>query len=58
VACSSRPPPDADGAVLVADNVGRFPGQMADYLAEVRRRFESRTQVFPGDAMEVSIYRQ
>ncbi len=46
-----------DGAVLVADNVGRFPDQMAEYLSEVRRRFESRTQVFADDAMEVSIYR-
>jgi len=47
-----------DGAVIVADNVGRFPDQMADYLAEVRRRFDSRTQIFPEDKMEVSIYRK
>lgn len=47
-----------EGAVLVADNVGRFPDQMAAYLEEVRRRFESHTQEFPEDKMEVSIYRR
>ena len=53
-----------DGALLVADNAGIGPTEMADYLDFVRRHFESRTEWFetdlawnPRDAMEISRYR-
>jgi predicted O-methyltransferase YrrM len=53
-----------DGALLVADNAGIGANEMADYLADVRRRYESRTEWFetdlewnPRDAMEITVYR-
>jgi predicted O-methyltransferase YrrM len=53
-----------DGALLVADNAGKGAEEMADYLALVRRSFQSRTEWFetdlpwnPTDAIEISVYR-
>jgi predicted O-methyltransferase YrrM len=53
-----------DGAVLVADNAAIGAAEMADYLACVRRSFNSRMEWFetdlawnPRDAMEITIYR-
>lgn len=54
-----------DGALLVADNAGIGAAEMADYLAQVRAHYESRTAWFetdlswnPKDAMEISVYRE
>jgi predicted O-methyltransferase YrrM len=54
----------AEGALLVADNAGAGAAAMADYLAEVRARHQSRTEWFDidlpwgkRDAMEISIFR-
>jgi predicted O-methyltransferase YrrM len=53
-----------DGALLIADNAGIGAKEMADYLAHIRKHYESRTEWFdtdlawnPRDAMEISIYR-
>lgn len=55
----------ADGATVVADNVGIGAAGMADYLNHVRSNYESRTHWFETDlpwvkrdAMEVTIYRK
>ena len=55
----------ADGATVVADNVGIGAAGMADYLDHVRSQHESQTHWFETDlpwvkrdAMEVSIYRK
>ena len=55
----------ADGATVVADNVGIGAAGMADYLNHVRSHYESQTYWFETnlpwvkrDAMEVTIYRE
>jgi len=52
----------ADGAVIVADNVGIGAGGMKDYLTAVRTRYKSRTEWFDldlpwakRDAMEITV---
>lgn len=47
-------------AVVVADNVERFKGDMRDYLAYVRKsgKYESETHEFADDKMEVSVSTQ
>ena len=54
----------AEGAILLADNVGIGQAEMLDYLEFVRANFETRTEWFDidlpwvkKDAMEVSVYR-
>lgn len=54
----------AEGAVIVADNVGIGSSGMGDYLERVRSRYESRTEWFDldlpwakRDAMEISVVR-
>src|SRR5262245_1455590 len=55
----------APGATLVADNAGIGATEMADYLADVRERYNSHTEWFntdlahnPRDAMEISVVRE
>lgn len=43
------------GAVVIADNVGLFAEDMADYLQYVRKNFKSETIEVGQDALEVSI---
>jgi predicted O-methyltransferase YrrM len=54
-----------DGALLIADNAGIGADEMADYLTEVRQKYDSRTEWFdsdvawnPRDAMEITTYRK
>jgi predicted O-methyltransferase YrrM len=55
----------ADGAVIVADNVGIGAGGMTDYLKRVRSRHRSKTEWFDldlpwakRDAMEVTVFQR